>query len=341
MLFGVNDDPALVERLRQTQGVRYATIGGHPLMGTWTPPIFVSGPQGKVSSRTLGSGAGELYFETLGIPLIAGRTFTRQETERHAPVAVISESTAAQFWPNSSPLGQRFTLDLNFNGDLADFEVIGIVKDVRYANLTRPDPAHVYLPLRSQQTNNGILVRVEGDPQRALAGIRSTVEAFDRKLAPGLTLVSIAEGPLRLQRLMSSTAAMFALILAGLAMALASVGIYGVMAYLVSQRVKEIGIRMALGASSGSVLRAVILAGLRPVTIGLAIGFILAAGASYLLHTSLAFPGASDMFYGVPFYDPATFLGFAAVVAATAAIASAVPARRAVTVDPMVALRHE
>jgi len=122
---------------------------------------------------------------------------------------------------------------------------------------------------------------------------------------------------------------------------LAGVGIYGVMAYLVSQRVKEIGIRMALGASPKAVLRDVVLAGLRPVLVGMTVGFSLAAVIACLLQTSLAAPSSADLFYGVPFYDPATFLGLTGFVAAVAVAASAIPARRAIRVDPIVALRHE
>ncbi|MGP0076638.1 MAG: ADOP family duplicated permease [Bryobacteraceae bacterium] len=333
------NDPRLVDRLRELPGVRAATLGERPLTATWTPPIVAGGPLHTLAGRTLVSGASETYFETLGIALRRGRTFTRPEIDRQAPVAVISESTAHFFWPGSDPIGQRFSLDLHFDGKFTSFEVIGLVKDVRFANLTRLDPAHVYLPI--DDPNNGILMRLDGDPRHALAAVRSTVETFDGKLAPGVSLVSLEDGPVRLQRMMSAASAMFACTLAGLALLLAGVGVYGVMAYLVSRRVKEIGIRMALGASQTAVLRAVVLDGLRPVVAGMVLGILLAAGISGLLHTLLAFPGSADFTYGVPFYDPATFLGLAAFVFGVAAIASSVPARRAVRVDPMVALRHD
>jgi ABC-type antimicrobial peptide transport system permease subunit len=340
-MLGYDGPYRVANRLRNVPELRNVALGGRPLMGTWTPPIMVAGDHGVVAGRTLASGASESYFETLGIPLLRGRNFTRLETERPAPVAVISEATARRFWPGSDAIGRRFTLDMDFSGTLADFEVIGIVKDIRYANLTRIDPTHVYLPLNKQQTNNGILLRAEGDPRRALAAVRAAVESFDGKAAPGLSLVRLEDGPVHLQRVMSTASAVFSSILGGLALLLASVGVYGVMAYVVSRRVKEIGIRMALGASQKAVLRTVVLQGLRPVLIGMAIGSLLAAAISVALHASLALPGSADLFYGVPFYDPATFLGFACVVAAVAALASAVPAHRAIRVDPMVALRHE
>jgi len=130
-------------------------------------------------------------------------------------------------------------------------------------------------------------------------------------------------------------------VLAGLALVLAGVGIYGVMAYLVSQRVKEIGIRMALGATAGAVLRSVVLHSLRPVIVGLGAGIAGAAALSSVLHTTLVFPGSTDVLYGVPFYDPATFVGFGGFLIFVATLASLVPARRAIRVDPMTALRYE
>ena len=126
-----------------------------------------------------------------------------------------------------------------------------------------------------------------------------------------------------------------------LALLLAAAGIYGVMSYLVSRRVKETGVRMAPGATAGSVLRSVVLHSLRPVTLGIAAGFAGAAAASSLLHATLVFPGSTDVLYGVPFYDPATFAGLTVFLIAVAAAASAVPSRRAIRVDPAIALRCE
>jgi ABC-type antimicrobial peptide transport system permease subunit len=186
-----------------------------------------------------------------------------------------------------------------------------------------------------------MLLRVQGDSTSAVAAVRKLVEAFDRDLLPSLILISVQEGPLRLQKSLARAYGMFAMILAFLALTLAGVGIYGVMAYLVSQRLKEIGIRMALGATQAGVLKAVVLQGLRPVFGGIVLGVAGAAGLSSVLHATLVFPGSIDLFYGVPFYDPLTFLGLSWFVAGVATIASLAPARRALQVDPMTALRHE
>jgi putative ABC transport system permease protein len=344
----------LLNRLQTLPQLRSAAIGGFPMMGTWTPPMIAGGVRG----RTLASYASETYFDTLGVALLRGRGFQKQETDR-APravgagsrftrqdiesaerVAVISESTARRFWPAEDPIGQRFQLDMDFRGTLAEFEVIGIARDIRYANLTRIDPAHVYLAGYAAGSN-GILLRVQGDPRSALAAVRKVVEELDKDLLMSLNLMSVEEGPLRLQKSLARAYGMFAVILAFLALALAGIGIYGVMAYLVSQRVREIGIRMALGATKGGVLKAVVLGGLRPVLAGIGVGLAGAAGLSSVLHATLVFPGSTDLLYGVPFYDPATFLGLSCFLAGVAAVASLVPARRALRVDPMTALRHE
>lgn len=290
--------------------------------------------------RTLASYASATYLETLGIPLLRGRNFTRLETERGAPVAVISENTARRLWPDGDPLGKRFRLDLDFNGKLSEFEVLGVAKDIRYANLSRPDPAHVYLATDARKLN-GMMVRVEGDSNNAIAALRAAVAGVDRNLLQSLSVISLEEGPLRMQRVLARGYAMFAIILAVLALTLAGVGIYGVMSYLVSQRIKEIGILMALGANAGDVLKSAIGQGLRPVMVGSMLGLAGAAGLSKLIHSTLVFPGSSDFLYGLPWWDPITFVGLTVFLALLATIASAIPARRAVTVDPMTALRQE
>ncbi len=342
----------LLEQLRSLPQVRSAATGGVPMMGTWTPQMIAGDRRG----RTLGSYASSHYFESTGIPLVRGRDFLAQETNL-APLqagagvhgssraaaeraAIVSESAARMFWPGQDPIGKQFQLDMDFRGSLADFEVVGVAKDVRFANLTRVDPSHVYLAGYTAGTT-AILLQVEGDHASALKAIRKAIETFDPALLANVNLLALEDGPLRLQRSMASAFGMFAVILAALALTLAGVGIYGVMTYLVTQRAKEVGIRMALGASQAGVLNAVVVRGLRPVFSGIAIGAVIAGALSSALHTTLAFPGSIDLLYGVPFYDPATFLGLAGFLAMVAAAASFAPARRAMRVDPIEALRHE
>jgi predicted permease len=325
----------VIDRLGSLPEVRAVTMTDHlPMFGTWTPPVETGGQ----SIRTLANRVAPEYFETLGIALERGRVFTRQEMDRGAPVAVISAAAARQLWNGQNALGRRLKLDMDFREKWAEFEVVGIAHDVRSAHLSRIDPMFVYLPLPPGRVNN-VLIRTEGDPKRALAAVRSALGSVDKSFTSSVIMFSLESLPLRLEKTMARVSAMCAIALAVLALALAAVGIYGVMSYLVSQRVKEIGISMALGASASNVLKSVILQGMRPVLAGSVCGLALAAGVSSLLHSTLSFPGTPDMLFGVSMLDPLTFIGLTLLLAIIAMLASAIPAWRAVKVDPMVALR--
>ncbi len=327
----------VIDRLRSLPELHNVALGSVPLLGTWTPPIFIDGRR----DRTLASYASDTYFDLLGISLVRGRKFTKAEAEQGASISIVSESAARIFWPGQDPIGKRFKLDMDWRGSLAEFEVVGVAKDVRFASLSRTDVSHVYLTTKPGGVNIGLLVRTEGDRRRAIAAVRAAAGSVEPNLFAGLSTMNLEAGPVAVQRSLAQISAMFAAILAALALALAGVGIYGVMSYLVSQRVKEIGVRVALGATARDVLIPVVLRGLRPVFCGLGLGIAGAAGLSALLHSTLVLPGSSDFFYGVPFYDPATFLGLSLFLIVIAAVASAIPARRALSVDPMIALRYE
>ena len=333
----------MVRGLEEVPEVASIAYGGGPMMGTWTPPILVkknAAVEGAERRRTLASYASQNYLRTLGIPLLRGRDFTKQESTTGAHVAVISEAAARLLWPGEDPLGRHFQLDLHFTGKLTDFEVVGVAKDVRFTNLTRIDPAHVYLA-PDPTTTYPILLNAGANQQAALAAIWKSVSRLDGNLLPDLSLWNAETMLVHPQRTLARVMAMFAAGLALLAVSLAGVGIYGVMTYVVSQRTKEIGIQMALGARSGEVLRSVALSGLKPVAAGMIIGLGCGAAASALLHSTLASPGTSDFLYGVRFYDPWTFAGISSFVVTVSLLASLVPAVRAVRVDPMVALRYE
>jgi macrolide transport system ATP-binding/permease protein len=347
--YGDNSATSVARFLRMVRGleevpeVASIAYGGGPMMGTWTPPILVkknAAVEGAERRRTLASYASQNYLRTLGIPLLRGRDFTKQESTTGAHVAVISEAAARLFWPGEDPLGRHFQLDLHFTGKLTDFEVVGVAKDVRFTNLTRIDPAHVYLA-PDPTTTYPILLNAGANQQAALAAIWKSVSRLDGNLLPDLSLWNAETMLVHPQRTLTRVMAMFAAGLALLAVSLAGVGIYGVMTYVVSQRTKEIGIQMALGARSGDVLRSVALSGLKPVAAGMIIGLGCGAAASALLHSTLASPGTSDFLYGVRFYDPWTFAGISSFLVTVSLLASLVPAVRAVRVDPMVALRYE
>jgi predicted permease len=331
---------ALLDQLQSQQQFANVALGTVPLAGTWTVPIQA----GQAQSRTLISAASNTYLGLLDIPLVRGRDFTREESDLGAPVAIISESLARSFWPNEDPLGKTFLLDMTYSGaDLQTFQVIGVVKDVRFANLTRVDPARVYLPVAAAagKAPIGLLMRLEGDRQSALAGAQTVVGSFEKRPSPDLQLLNLDEKFVSLERTVSRSLAVFAGILAALALSLAGVGIYGILNYLVSQRTKEIGVRIALGASPRALLKNIAVVGLRPVFLGLLTGMLIAAALSTVMHQTLVFPGSMDLLYGVPFYDPATFAALFVFVTAIAAVASIVPARRAIRIDPVSAMRCE
>ena len=351
LLADFGDDPAkaaanyhqIVDRLASLPELSNIATGTAPMMGTSTRPIVVKksdAVEGAEHGRTLTSSASETYMHTLGISLLRGRDFTYQEASSGAHVSVISESTARKYWPGEDPIGKHFQLDEHFDGKLTEFQVIGIVKDVRFFNLTRPDPAHVYLAT-DPATIYPMLMSVKTDPQSALAAVRNAVGTYDKDLLPSLTLWNMDTMLVNPRRSMSRALAIFAAILALLALSLAGTGIYGVMAYAVSQRTQEIGVRMALGATPSHVLKSVALMGLRPVAAGMIIGIACGAGISGILHSTLASPESSDFLYGVSYYDPLTFLGLACFLAIVALLASLVPACHALRVDPMIALRYE
>jgi len=331
------ESPSIFTSIGATPAARWA------VSSALTRPIVVKksdAAEGVEHGRTLTSYASETYMHTLGISLLRGRDFTHQEASSGAHVSVISESTARKYWPGEDPIGKHFQLDGHFDGKLTEFQVIGIVKDVRFFNLTRPDPAHVYLAADPAKIYP-MLMSVKTDPQSALAAVRNAVGTYDKDLLPSLTLWNMDTMLVNPRRSMSRALAIFAAILALLALSLAGTGIYGVMAYAVSQRTQEIGLRMALGATSSHVLKSVALMGLRPVAAGMIIGIACGGGISGILHSTLASPESSDFLYGLSYYDPLTFLGLACFLAIAALLASLIPALHALRVDPMIALRYE
>jgi predicted permease len=345
------DDPSkaafrsrrLGDRLATLPGIEGVATGTPPMFGTWTPPIVVktsSAVQGESHDRTMASYASDTYLATLGIQLLRGRSFSRQEASAGLQMSVISESAAHRFWPGEDAIGKHFQLDEKFDGKLTDFEVIGIAKDVRFANMTRVDPAHVYLPTNAGRVDT-TLIRVKGDPRIVLDAVHHAVQQIDGNLLPSLSLWNADSTLVAPRRSLAQALAAFGSILALLAVTLAGVGIYGVMAYVVSQRTREIGVRMALGATAGCVLRSVTLPGLLPVGVGMIVGIATGAGLSGFLHSTLASPETNDFLYGVSYYDPSTFAGLTCFLGVVAILASLAPAMRALRVDPAIALRYE
>jgi putative ABC transport system permease protein len=293
-------------------------IEGQP----WTQEGFPSTDNG-----ILGPG----YLRTLGIPLLKGRDFSDSDTSDSLPVTLISESLARRYFPNDDPIGHRLKQsDPNLHGS-PFMEIVGVVGDVKYDGLDAKSDMAYYTPYRQNFARNMYLVVRSGLPA---AGLLRTLHQQIRDLDPDVVINS----PSTLEQVMSESVAQprFRTFLLGLfaaiALLLAAIGIYGVIAYSVAQRTHEIGIRMALGAQRVDVLRLVAGRGLRLTLAGLAIGVVVALAVTRLLSTLL---------FGVGPTDPLTFAAMAVLLCAVAVVACAEPAHRAMRVDPMVALRYE
>ncbi len=325
----------LRDAISTAPGIAATAIGDIPLQSDMVRFPMKAGHWNDV---TLASHESDGYFETMGIPLQRGRSFTRQDTAQSAAVAVVSESTARICWPKEDPVGKHLSLALDGH-KFYNFEVIGVVRDVRHESIEELDPLHVYLPTDGTKGTflGGLMIRIRGDRRNALAAAQAAVATLDSSLLPGLQFVNVAEGPVAMQRGFFDAVASVITVLTLLALTLASVGIYGVMAFLVNQRSKEIGIRVALGSAPRLIFRNVVFQGLRPVFIGMAIGVIVkSAEEMWDRSTDLVRDPILHRLFG----DPLLYIQVLLMLA-IAILASVIPARRALRIDPVVTLRHD
>lgn len=319
----------ILRRVENIPGV--LAVGGSktvPLHGGGEPYSF-SVP-GRSDAEPITPESGVLivtpgYFRALGIPLLQGRGFTAADEDAGANVLVVNEAMARRYLPGKSPVGE--TLEL---GD-ADFRIVGLVGDVRNEGIARgPAPAVYVLTSLMPRSSMKLFVRTASDPLHVAAEIRQTIWQVN----PNQPVSDITT----MQQIISETVArprFFTLLLggfAGLAVVLAALGVYGVIAYSVNRRAYEIGIRMALGARAENVLRLIIGQGIAPALAGLALGLVVAFALTRVL---------SSLLFGVDAADPATFASVAALLVIVALLASWLPARRAARMNPMSALRSE
>jgi len=275
------------------------------------------------------------YFKALGIPLLQGRLFDEHDTANAAHVAVISQSLARATWPNQNPIGRTIEFG-NMDGDMRLLTVVGIVGDAHYRSLEKPPEPTVYVDY-TQRLRGGrdftVVMRSAAPPQTLLADARRILRELDPDVAPRFqSFQDVFSDSVATRRFNLTLMAVFA----AAALILAAVGLYGVMAYWVSRRTREIGVRMALGAVPGRVLELVLGRAAITIAVGLAAGI---AGA--LILTFLLTRFVQSLLFGVSADDPVTFAGVALLLAAVAMLATYIPARRAAKVDPMVALRCE
>jgi len=271
------------------------------------------------------------YIATLGIPLLRGRTFTDQDNEKAPLAGMINAMLAKRFFPNEDPIGKRFMFGHPSSDPAKWFTIVGVVSDTRLYGLANPARLEVYLPFRQNpRSSMALVVKSGADPASLTSAVREAVQSIDKD-QPVFAISTMEE----LVRNSVATRRMTLVLLglfSGLALILGAIGIYGVISYSVAQRTHEIGIRMALGAPRGDVFRLVVGEGLKLAGVGIAIGIAAAFGLARLM---------SSLLYGVSVTDFETFAGVAVLLALVALLACYVPARRAMRVDPTVALRYE
>jgi predicted permease len=268
------------------------------------------------------------YFRVLGVPVLSGRAFTDADTETAPPVAIVNARMAKHFWPNQDPVGHRISVDLGKSW----VTVVGVVSDVHQFGLDKESSEGVYLPQDQGPTvtDAHLLVRTRIDPTRAANQIASAIHEIDpqQPVTEMQTLDQLRSLQLGTPRVTATLLGMFA----ALALFITIVGVSGTLALTVAHRTKEIGIRIALGAPKKEILRNILARGMAPVIAGIAVGTVAALFATRLLAT---------MLFSISPNDPPTLGSIAILLAAVALIGCALPARRAIQVDPIQALRTE
>jgi predicted permease len=332
----------LVTALQGLPGVRGVAMTNHlPLVGdTWGTNMAIEGrpiPTPGHEMNTIYRQAGPNYFTTMRIPLRKGREFSEHDNLNGPRVAIINETLARIAWPNQDPVGKRITLDTTNPSWLT---IVGVIKDVKQSNWTGPLDNEVYIPFLQQadflnsqhpwQAYVSIVIRTDSDAEALVPAVQQAIWSIDRDMPVShLETMRHAIGNALWQ---SGFNLMLIGVFSAIAMILAVVGIYGVMAYEVAQRTQEIGIRMALGANRSGIVWLVFSQSLRVVFIGVIVG----VGSALVLARLM-----TTMIYQVQPADPLTYIGVTALVFAVAALSALLPARRATRVDPIIALRYE
>ena len=327
----------LLEQIRSLPGVRAASLTDHLPLGQISRMQGVKidgyegtrGPSGMPGLAIDMALIGPDYFDAMGIPVLSGRSFTHTDDSNAPPVIMINQQMAERFWPHQNPVGQFVTI-MGPHDSRERAEIIGVVKTGKYQSLGEDPKSFFYRPLlQDYEPGVQLIVRTTGDTP-IVDALRQQVRALDPRLA--LVGIETLEQHMQLPLFPARAAGLLLGLFGALALTLAVVGLYGVMSYSVSQRTREIGVRVALGARRIDVVRLIVGQGLRLTLSGMAIGVVCSLALTWILRSVL---------YGISATDPISFLAVAVVLTMVALAASYVPARWATRVDPMQALRTE
>ncbi len=339
-LVGYDDDQAgnfyrqIVERAANLPGVEAASVARLLPLGDSSNsngPILKEGetlPRGSAGRNIMTNVVSSGYFRSMQIPIVEGRDFDDRDQQKTQRVVVINQRMAQLLWPDETAVGKRIFIGADSRDAL---EVVGIVQTGRYRALAEDPKPFFYYPISQRRPSSMTLImRTSGDPRGLVSAIRNEVQSLDRRV-PLFAIKTMAEhmtwalwGP--------NMAATLSLAFGVLAILLSAVGLYSVMAYVVSQRTREVGIRMALGANRGDVMTLITTQGMRLAVIGVAIGLLFSLALARVL---------SSLLIGISGYDVTTFVIVSALLGLVSLIACYLPARRATKVDPLVALRYE
>src|SRR5262245_30197259 len=323
-----------LQQIEFIPGVRSVTaVNFLPFGGERASPFFMI--EGRHSPQAVDKPRADLrivssnYFKTIGIPMVLGREFTKREiSDTEAKVVIINETMSRRFWPNESPLGRRIIVN---RADNPPDEIIGVVKDVKNLSFESEVLPTIYWPhQRFPYPSATILVRTSVAPMSLNPAVTSKIRALDpeQAIADVQTMEQVLWSSVARPRFYMLLLTIFAMV----ALTLAILGIYGVVSYVVTQRRREIGLRIALGATTFNILKLILKQGMMLTSIGILFGL----GASFALTRVL-----KGLLYEVKATDPATFFGVALLFFAVALLACYIPAKRATRVDPMIILRHE
>jgi predicted permease len=322
---------AAIEKVKNSPGVASVSIASNqPIGGGFERTVFPEGRDEASGYRGTLTTVDDItpgYFETLRIPILRGRAFTDVDRKETAVVAIASEAMVKQYWPNEDGLGKRF----HFFGDPTLREIVGVVANFVVNEVGEEPQPIVFLPMAQDYVPAATLhVRTTGKPENVVATTRVALQSLDPNLAITnvFTIGQILSQALWAPRMGGILLALFG----ALALVLSAVGVYGVLSYSVNQQTREIGLRMALGAQRGDVMRLILGQGLRLTVVGLGLGILVALALMRVLVSLL---------FDVRAYDPSTYTAVTLLLTAVALLACYIPARRAMRVDPMVALRYD